>query len=272
MSQGIVNLADLASIERHLGVLNSNIATVSDQVQAVGQQVVNTRTELARLEQAFTAFVEADTKAKDLSLAETRLISVRHELETQFGYYVKVRQHVVGILQAIDVSIVRQETMKTATEELMLAAPRYWLAPALVALAAWLADNKPLADKALLEAIRRDDEKTSLLFALITRRTARVSACRVWLDRYFALQNPGKLDRQAVILVDALASGVFGAEVRADCSRRMTAWVEELALRAGFVEEQRKQWSDCLAIQDPCRGSCNALSVSEQIQSELGPT
>jgi len=168
-TERIIHLADLAFIENSLKTLRSDIGTVSNQVENVGQEVVNTRSELARLEQAFLDFVAADAKAKEVALAETRLVKIRQEIETKFGYYAEVRRHVTGILQAADVSIVRQETVNTATESLMLSAPRYWLAPALVALAAWLADNKPLAEKALAEAIRRDDEKTSLFFALITR-------------------------------------------------------------------------------------------------------
>lgn len=92
------------------------------------------RSELARLEQAFMDFVAADAKAKEVALAETRQVKIRQEIETKFGYYAEVRRHATGILQAADVSIVRQETVNTATESLMLSAPRYWLAPALVAL------------------------------------------------------------------------------------------------------------------------------------------
>ena len=52
--------------------------------------------------------------------------------------------------------------------------------PALVALAAWLNDQQDLAQRALAEAIRRDDEKTSLLFSLVSRRAGRLSAaCRM---------------------------------------------------------------------------------------------
>lgn len=250
-TERIIHLADLAVIENGLRTLRSDIGTISNQVENVGQEVVNTRSELARLEQMFLDFVAADTKAKEVALAETRQVKIRQEIETKFGYYAEVRRHATGILQASDARIVRQETVNTATESLMLSAPRYWLAPALVALAAWLADNKPLSEKALAEAIRRDDEKTSLFFALITRRTARPAACRIWLDRYFGMQDPTRLDRQSVVLVDALASGVFGSEVRNQCAKRIEAWIDELSQRAGFLEEQRKQWNEGLRSKTP---------------------
>ena len=52
----------------------------------------------------------------------------------------------------------------------MILAPRYWLAPCLIALSAWINDNKELADKALKEALKRNEEKTTLFFALVSRR------------------------------------------------------------------------------------------------------
>lgn len=224
-------------------------------MESVGQDVANTRSELAQLQQDFLNFVAADIKAKEVALAETRQVKIRQELETKYGHYGDVRRHATGILQAADISIVRQETVNAATEGLMLATPRYWLAPALVALAAWLSDNKALADKALAEALRRDDEKTSLFFALITRRTARANACRTWLDRYFGMQDPTRLDRQSVVLVDAVASGIFGPEVRNQCAKRIESWIDELSQRAGFLEEQRTQWNNALRSKVPTTDS-----------------
>lgn len=251
MSERVIYQADLTGIERGLNAVNEHIAMVGNQVNMVQNSVQGTRSELDKLKAQFEQFVAEDSKAKSLQLAETRVVKIRQELEATFGYYAEVRRHVTGMLQASDVSIVRQATITTASEELMLKAPGYWLAPALVALASWMADDKSLADKALAEALKRDDEKSSLFFALICRRAGRQDGCRIWLDRYFGLQNPTRLDRQTVVLIDALASGVFGAEVRSQCTKRIEDWIAELALKAGFVDEQRRQWSEGLQSKIP---------------------
>lgn len=250
-SERIIQVADLSLILGSLRSLQSDIGTVSNQVDNVGHDLSQTRAELSRLEQAFADFVEADLKAKELSLAETRQVKIRQEIENTFGQNGVVRRQATGILQASDIQLVRQETIRGATEELMLSTPRYWLAPALVALAAWLGDNRDLAQRALAEAVRRDDEKTSLFFALISRRAGRSEANRTWLDRYFGLQNPHQLDRQTVVMVDAMANGVFNADTTQLCSKRITAWIEELSQQAGFAEAQRSQWSDALRSKTP---------------------
>lgn len=251
MADRIIQAADLSGILSSLRNLHGDIGTVSGQVAAVGQDLSQTRAELSRLELAFADFVARDLMAKELSLAETRQVKVRQELETTFEYYGVVRRQATGILQASDIKLVRKETLRSATEELMISAPRYWLAPALVALSSWLGDNRELAERALAEAIRRDDEKTSLFFALIARRAGRNAVNQTWLDRYFGLQNPYKLDRQTVVMVDALANGVFGADVTLHCGKRISAWIDELSEQAGFIETQRAQWGKGLLSKTP---------------------
>jgi hypothetical protein len=250
-TQRIIHMADLSAISNSLRTLGRDLDSLNSQVGAVQHDVGATRSELARLEKAFMDFVAADVKAKELSLAETRQVKIRQELETRFGHYGEVRRQTTGILQAADISLVRQDTIRAASENLMLAAPGYWLAPALVALAAWLNDHKDLAERALAEAIRRDDEKTSLLFALVSRRAGRLAASQQWMDRYLGMQNPVELDRQTVVLIDAIAAGVFGVETALTCVARTSDWIEELSQRAGFIESQRSQWIDALRSKTP---------------------
>ncbi len=249
----IIHHADLSKIESSLSGLQLEIMEVSQQVsvvdhnvQVVHQEVTGTQQKLDALTKEFQDFVRKDMLFKELQLAETRIVKIRQEIKTTYGHYDEVRRRVTGILQAVDVRLVKKETIENASEELMLAAPRYWLAPCLIALAAWLNDNKDLADRAMMEALKRDDEKASLFFALVTRRGARYKASRQWLDRYFGLQDPYELEREVVILIDGFTNGIFGPESRIQIDKRIDAWIEELSEQAGFVEGQSKQWREAM--------------------------
>ena len=253
-----ISPANLSAIENNLHHLREGISSlgnaleqVNSRVEDVAQEVSSTQDRLMRLAEDFQAFVQADIRAKELQLAETRLVKVRQELETTFGHYAEVRKHTTGILQAADVSIVRQETIKSASEEMMLKAPRYWLAPGLVALSSWLCNNKMLAERAMMEAVRRDDNKASLYFALIARRGCRRQASGAWLQRFFSLQDPTDLDRELVVLIDAVANGIFGPEGRGFCAQQFELWIKELSEKVGFVEQQRTQWGTALASKEP---------------------
>jgi Na+-transporting methylmalonyl-CoA/oxaloacetate decarboxylase gamma subunit len=130
----------------------------------------------------------------------------------------------------------------------MLSAPGYWLAPCLVALAAWINDRQELADRAVREAIKRDDEKTSLLFALICRRADRKSASLKWTQRYLANQDEERLDRKCVIILDAFASGLLGSDSEGVVAKQLEDWMTRLSDKPGFVEQQTTQWSDAINL------------------------
>lgn len=246
----IIDLRPLAraidTVNDNLGVIHSNLKVVAEQVDGVDHNVGILDNKLEQLTHDFYAFVLKDSMDKELQRGMTDIIRIRQELEKSFGHYDDVRRRTTGILQAIDISVVRKETITSCTEELMLAAPRYWLAPCLIALAAWINNDQELSDKAIKEALRRDDEKSSLLFSLISRRANRFNTSEVWLERYFSMQDPTVLERDMVIVIDAFASGLFGGDSNGKCSKQIKGWIDELAERVGFVEEQHKQWSDAL--------------------------
>ena len=147
MSNQAIQLADLSHIFRSLNEISAGVVQLRGDVTDVDQKIATTQGELQLLREAFSDFVAADLRAKEVQLAETRQVKVRQELETKYGHYATIRRHATGILQAADLSLVRQDTITWATEELMLMAPGYWLAPALLALGAWLRDDQELANQ-----------------------------------------------------------------------------------------------------------------------------
>ena len=242
---------NVAAVHESVARVTGLVATVSEQVETVAQEQADTKQQLMAFYEEFQNFVASDLRQKERQFAATRIIEVRQEVEKRFGHYAGVRRTTTGILQATDVAIVREETMRTATENLMIACPGYWLAPALVSLTSWIQDNRDLAEKALAEAIRRDDSKASLFFSLVCRRAQRMQPCNQWLLRYFQNQNPTAMDREVVVMLDALANGVFGGAALTTCSTVIDEWLVELEQQAGFPEEQRKRWAEALDVMTP---------------------
>ena len=249
----LISRANLAHIETNLSAiaqrmhqLSSAVSSIDRKVSDVDSKVDNFYSEFVELRDEFDEFVAESKRIAALADAKQSIVILKQEIEENFGYYDEVRRHTVGILNANDIGIVRKETMSNATEELMIKAPRYWLAPALIALSAWIADDRELAEKALKEAIRRDDEKTSLLFCLISRRAGKFNGALTWLDRYFSMQDPSKMERRIIVVLDAFASGLFGPDANGLCSEKISIWIEELSNKSGFIENQRDQWSKAL--------------------------
>lgn len=243
-----IHPADLRAIENNLNAIHRDLDVIQGNVSKVDNNVHIVYNEIGKLAKEFHDYVAVAEKQHNLSVAETRLVKIRQELETKYGHYAEVRRTTTGILLADDLGIVRKDTMNTATEEMMLSTPNYWLAPCLVALSAWICDQPELAEKALREGIKRSDEKTSLLFALICRRADRRQACLKWTQRYLAGQDEQHLDRKCIIILDAFASGLMGADSEGVISRQMSEWLERLSDEVGFIEQQTKQWSEAINL------------------------
>ena len=255
MADYAISAANLSAIEsglkticNDLNLINSNIEVVDSHVDRVNDNVKVIYDEVGALAREFQAFVQLQVRANAKSDAQQKLIQIHQEMEKRFGHYDIVRRTTTGILQADDLGIVKKDTIATATEELMISTPGYWLAPCLVALSAWINDQPELAEKAVKEAIRRNDEKTSLFWALICRRADRKAASLKWTQRFLANQDEENLDRKTVIILDAFASGLLGSDSEGIISRQMGEWLEHLADKPGFVERQTQQWSDAINL------------------------
>lgn len=246
MSDRLINTADLGRIESNLSAITYALHAIDNRVTNVEGAVAATHQQLQALMDELQTFIAVDTKVKNVQLAETRLVKVRQEIETRFAHHGEVRRLTTGILQAIDVGLVQQETIRSVSEEQMLLAPRYWLAPAVVAMAAWINDNHSLADRALTEALKRNTLKTCLFLALITRRGGRFQSARNWLERYFSLIDPTNVNRELIVLIDAYAGGTFGPDAESAITKRIQNWIDELSQRVGFVEEQQRRWVTAL--------------------------
>lgn len=243
-----IHPADLREIERNLGAIHENLDALGQGLQTVNSNVQVVYDEIEGLARDFHEYVQEQQRTTNVTQAQIRLVEVRQKLDKDYGHYDQIRRTATGILQADDLGIVRKESISNATDELMISAPGYWLAPCLVALAAWINDQPELAEKAVREGIRRDDKKSSLFWALICRRAGRKTACLQWAHRYLANQDEENLDRNAIIILDAYASGLLGADSEGVIYAKMAEWLEHLSSKPGFIDQQTQQWADAINL------------------------
>jgi hypothetical protein len=244
----IISQADLNHISKYLGALHEDLKYIDNNVDSVRNNVDNVYSKVDSFVDEFREYVLRQEKEQQKQKAEIRLVKIRQELEQKYGHYKDVRNKAKGIIQADDIGIIRKETISNLSEEVMIATPGYWLAPCLVALSAWINDQPELAEKALREGIKRNDEKTSLFFALICRRANRKKACLKWIRRYLEVQDEEHLNRETIIVLDAYSSGVLGVDSEGIISKQMDKWLVHLEEKAGFTERQIKQWSDAINL------------------------
>ena len=246
MSDKLISRADLSLIERSLSNLAGSIDYVNNRVDQVDDNVKIVYNEVEKLANEFREYVEMQSLANRKAEAKMNLSAIRDKLKDNFGHYDVVRRTATGILQANDLAIVKSSMLSHVTEKQMIETPNYWLTPCLVALAAWINDDKALAERALAEGIRRNDEKISLFFGLICRRIGRENSSLKWFARYLEAQDEEKLDRKAVIVLDAFASGLLGNDTENFVYQQIQEWMSNLEAKPGFTERQLDNWKNAI--------------------------
>lgn len=227
--------SELNAIQNNISITNNNVQIVSSRVDEVDDKVLVIYREML-------AFIREQRMANRLNQAETRIGTIRQELEKKYGHYDNIRRTVIGILEADDLALVRQSTIATASENLFISTPHYWLAPCLVALAAWICDNEDLCKKAVKEALKRNAENASLFFALVTRRADRFQPSLLWIQRYLADQNEESLNRNAMVVLEALVCGIWGYDTEGLISEQFKTWIQKLESKENFYETQVSNW------------------------------
>ncbi len=241
---------NLMGVERRIDAVTAStkrieqeVAKANGKIDDIAGNLMQVKGELEELRSSFKAFVEENIKVAVLQKAATELIRVRQELEQNFGNYKVVRETMLGVLQATDLALVKKTTISQVTEELMLSTPDYWLAPCLVAVSAWIGNDRDLAERAIAEAVKRDEEKTALVMALICRRNNRTATCFEWLSIYFNRQSAENFTESNFTYLNAYLNGVFGPDEKHMCEDYVAKWMREIQSNGEELEKkQTEQW------------------------------
>lgn len=240
----------MAAMGEEFARVHSHIDDVNKEVLKNGQDILDTRKDLVTFTIRFEAFVSQIEKENNLTHAQGEVVILNQEIEKKFGLYDKVRKVLLGILQSVDTGLVSKNSITCATEKLMLGTPRYWLTPSLIAIAAWLSNDKTLAIKGLNEGLKRNLVKTELMFTLVNNRLKRNNASFIWLSKYFESQNPLEMPQETLILLGAYADGIFGPDSHGICRKQITKWLDFLSKDEERVKSLEKIWFNKIDLLD----------------------
>jgi hypothetical protein len=232
-------------VERMHGLvlqLQQNVGQVGVEVAHVGQRAAETNDRLTQLAQRFEQYVIQAERTANVQRAETRIGVVEAQLEHKYGHYKVVRRVALGILQGFDNGLISQERIRDISEELVMQTPGYWLAPVLVALRAWAADDQVTCERAITEANSRSPQHTALFMALVLRRQGRPESSLRWLRHYLAALDPTQLGREFAMILECISQGAFGPGGVQIVQERLDRWRERLLSDDGVQQAQVARW------------------------------
>lgn len=236
---------DIKRLENKVDGLRQITNEVNNRINNIDTSIDQVTNDLKDLSDRFQKMMVEQKMTAALQQASTELVRVRQELEQNYGNYKVIRETMLGVLQATDLALVKKTTISRVSEELMLSTPNYWLAPCLVAISAWIGNDRDLAERAIFEAVKRDEERTALTMALICRRNNKIQTCYEWLSIYFAKQDAANFSEGSFTYIDAYVNGVFGPDEKHMCNDYITKWINEIRGSSSlFEKEQESVWNE----------------------------
>jgi len=234
---------NLDGVYRAIDRLEYNLGNVIDhQVGAVRNDLKTTQDDLEKLRDRLEEYIAEDERRSSVQRAETKKGSLAAEIDRIYGHYRIVRRTSVGILQAVDVDNVQENTIRSVTEELMIQSPNYWLAPVVVSLAAWLRDDRETAERSLKVGLERDPAKTALFYSLVLRRENRMESASAWLKVYFRSLDPRRLGREFAVILECISSGAFGVSGVDFILQQFQDWNALLRDDESIIKDEIAKW------------------------------
>lgn len=237
-----ISAANLDTIERNLNSVANELTGVITNVSSVNNQVTKVENQVNHLNNEVQNLVKEIRETTVITNARQAIMYNNDQIEKKYGYYDKVRRTTESLIDAIEHSNISVNALINLNQDLILNNPNYWLSNALASLSSWLLDDKINCEKELHNALKKDESKTSLFFCLVNDKLGRTQTSINWLNKYLSIQNPTRLDKDFITVLDLVATGKFGDETKRIVLNKINTWFNRLNSEKELQEQQINTW------------------------------
>ena len=197
----------LGDLTQKLSALGRQVGQVDDSVTALSRAVVPAVKEIRA---GLTELADEFKRGRLIDAARDRRDDLDRELAAEFGRHDEVRNLARAVIHVVHTGIVDDRVLLETAQRRMVDLPDYWLAPAIVAVSAWLSHDKDKCDEALRLAMRLDRSKTALFMMLLLRHDNRGEGLARWIDVYLTGLRARNLPADFQVVIDGVAGGALG--------------------------------------------------------------
>ena len=230
---------EISGLDTRVSGVESSVSQLRERVDGLEKSVVRAISELQR---TMNEFVTEYRRDRTIQNAHNDLAEARRELNEAFGRYKEVRDLASEIIYVVQSGFVSRSVILDVTERLAIRTPRYWLAPAILAVAAWLDRDKDRYVESIKTALALDPSKTALFMTLLLRHQARNEDMREWIGSYLTGLEPTNLPTDFAVVIEAVAGRTLGAGSAPHLVRRMRSWYHNAASSHDAQAEEIRQW------------------------------
>ncbi|GAA3184968.1 MULTISPECIES: hypothetical protein [Streptomyces] len=216
----------LHGVRAHVYELHGDVTEVRQEVAGLERAVTDTR-------EALNSFIEQYGRDREVARAQAELTRLTTVFQADFAQRKQTRALARGLVhtltaQAVHKKMVNTTTVRACAEERMLLEPTYWLAPAMMAVAANFRSDTEQGDRAKSHASTLDAAKAHLFFALTSSRLGNETEAASWMDTYLQSLNPEELGQDFCVVLDAIASNDLGEETLGYARQAMAGWNQSM--------------------------------------------
>jgi hypothetical protein len=225
----------------------SNVSGVSDRLRRIEETVPAALDDLARQQKAtrdtLNSLRELYERDRIVADAYNKLAVAERQWQAKFGRYEEARDMAASIIDVVASGHINRAVILDVTERLAIKTPRYWVAQATLAVAAWLADDPQQHRAALDYALALDFEKTSLFMALLLRDQTHDEIRQEWLAAYLSRLTPVNLPQHFQVIIDAVMTGyALGDGAAPRLLKQVAEWYGEEGARQDILDTTIGEW------------------------------
>ena len=248
-SGSFASSAEIAGLRREVSSLHGQVSKVSTRLTAVENAlsvVEQMKRQVDQLQTSFKDYRAQYDRDQRVHLAYNQLTVAERRWEHEFGRFEEARDLAASIIDVVSSGHINSAVLLDVTDRLAIRTPRYWIAHATIAIAAWLDDKPRQHEEALSFAMRLDPGKTALFMALMLRDHDRDEFLQQWLDHYLAGLVPENLPRHFQVVIDGVTGGALGGGTAPRLVQRMAAWYNEAEARQDISDAAVGEWKQRL--------------------------
>jgi hypothetical protein len=247
---------EISGLHSRVSGVESSVSGLRNRVDSLEKKLLG---RVGELQQTMDDYVTEYRRDRLVQNAHNDLVAARGELAQQFGRYEEVRDLASGIIYVVKSGFISRAVILDVTERLAIRTPRYWLAPAILAVAAWLDGDKDRYVESIKTALALDHSKTALFMTLLLRDQARTEDMREWIGSYLAGLEPADLPTDFAVVIEAVAGRTLGVDSSPQLVRRMRGWYENAASSRDAEDEEVRQWERYLMSLAPAGDHADAF-------------
>ena len=235
-------VADLRHQVGKVSGLGDRLRTIERTVESIPSALHDLARRQTALQDTLNSLVQMYERDRIVQSAHNELTVAEREWQAKFGRYEDARNMAASIIDVVASGHIDRAVVVDVTERLAIETPRYWVAQATLAVAAWLGDDQPKHRAALEYALNLDYEKTTLFMALLLRDTDREEALQEWLAAYLSRLTPVRLPRHFQVVIDAATGKAFGDGAAPRLGQQMGDWYLDESGRQDILDATVGDW------------------------------